>query len=625
MLFLSTTPLRKISEFEDVCNQATPYPEGLNRIMSISFDAERQIFHLQTRACSYAMQIGPAGILTHLYWGAPLRRADVSHLLTLRDRAFSPDLGGELRNASLDTWPQEFPSYGGGDFRAPAIEVTLANGSSVSEFRYQSHRISAGKPALDGLPATYVENNGEADTLEIELVDDTSGLQATLVYSAFGELGALARSVKLRNVGTQTLRIGRILSASVDFPSANWDLLHLSGAWARERDIERHALRPGAQGIESRRGASGHEHNPFVALLAPGTTESHGEVFAMNLVYSGSFTAGAEVGLYSTTRLQIGLNPFDFEWQLGPGETFQAPEATLVYSAAGLGAMSRTFHELYRARLCRGAWRDRARPILLNSWEAMYFDVSQPKIEKLAQAASRCGIELLVLDDGWFGARNDDHTSLGDWFVHPAKFPDGLQVVAQAVNDLGLKFGLWFEPEMVSPQSELYRAHPDWCLHVPNRRRTQARQQLILDLSRPEVCDALIGMVGDILRAHSIEYVKWDMNRNMTEIGSAAWPPEQQRGVAHRYILGLYRVLETLTREFPHVLFESCSGGGGRFDAGMLFYMPQVWTSDNTDAISRLRVQEGTGLVYPAVSMGAHVSDVPNHQVGREASLSTLR
>lgn len=590
--------------------------------MPIKFDSATQAFAISSAKFSYLLQVLPSGHLAHVYWGAPIEATSIPHaLVTNLDRAFSPVPDVERRGFSLDTLPQELPSYGNSDFRSSAVQVQRTDGSTVSNLRYKEHRIFAGKPGLEGLPATYVEDDSEATTLEIDLYDDLSGLTATLSYSVFESVGALTRSVRLTNGGTESLNLDRVLSASVDFRSDDYEFLHLTGAWARERDLYRTPLRPGGQWVESRRGASGHDHNPFFALVSKGAGENHGEAYGFNLVYSGSFIAGAEVAQYLTTRAQVGINPFDFNWLLEPGESFQAPEAVLVYSASGLGEMSRTFHQLYRTRLVRGQWRDRERPVLINSWEASYFKIDEATIMKLARTAAKAGIELLVMDDGWFGHRDNDHTSLGDWYVHPEKFPNGLEPLARQINDLGMTFGLWFEPEMVSPDSDLYRAHPDWCLHVPGRSRTQARQQLILDLSRTDVQDAIIQMVGDILSTVPIAYVKWDMNRNMTEIGSALLPPERQRETAHRYMLGLYRVLETITARFPEVLFESCSGGGGRFDPGILYYMPQTWTSDNTDAISRLNIQHGTSFAYPAASMGAHVSASPNHQVGRETSL----
>ncbi len=593
--------------------------------MGIIYHEAQRLFHLQSDGMSYGMQIAKSGYLAHVYWGKRLRAVhpELNPIMQQHGRPFSVTPDPADPAFSLDTLAQEYPAYGNSDFREPAFQIQLENGSTVSDLRVRDYRILAGKPGLSGLPATYVETAAEASTLAIELQDALTGLQVLLSYTIYEKMNVLTRSVHFRNEGPYSLKLLRALSVSVDFPDDEFDLLGLPGAWARERHPERRPLAAGIQSVASRRGASSHQHNPFLALLRRDATEDHGEVFGFNLVYSGNFLAQAEVDPYGTIRVTLGINPFDFAWLLEPGQSFQTPEAVLVYSPEGLGGMSRTFHRLYRTRLCRGAYRDRVRPILINNWEATYFDFDAVAIERIARTAAELGIELFVLDDGWFGRRDDDRSSLGDWFVNRAKLPAGLDDLARRVERLGLKFGLWFEPEMVSPDSELYRKHPDWCLHVPNRSRSQGRNQLILDLSRPEVCQAIISMVSDILRSAPIAYVKWDMNRHMTEIGSAALPPERQRETAHRYMLGLYRVLEEITAAFPQILFESCSGGGGRFDPGMLYYMPQTWTSDDTDAIERLKIQYGTSLIYPPVTMGAHVSAVPNHQLGRVTPLET--
>ncbi|WP_044748107.1 alpha-galactosidase [Bacillus alveayuensis] len=589
--------------------------------MGIIYNDATKTFHLQAKDMSYVMQIVRSGYLAHLYWGKKIREANMSRKLQFLDRAFSPNPEPSDRTFSLDTLPQEYPAYGNTDFRTPAYQVQLENGTTISDLRYQSHRIFKGKPKLEGLPATYVENEDEAESLEIVLRDDVSGLKVVLLYTVYENLNVITRSVRFENKGEQTIKLLRALSMNVDFFHADYELLHLSGAWARERYIERRPLVVGTQSIESRRGASSHQHNPFIALLEKGAGEYHGEVYGFSLVYSGNFIAQVEVDQYKTARISLGINPFDFTWLLEPGESFQTPEVVMVYSSNGLNDMSNTYHKLYRTRLARGKYRDQERPILINNWEATYFHFNEEKILQIAEAGKELGIELFVLDDGWFDKRDDDKSSLGDWFVDKKKLPNGLDGLASKVCDMGIKFGLWFEPEMISVDSELYRKHPDWCLHVPNRPRSEGRNQLILDYSRKEVCDYVIKVVSDILKSAPISYVKWDMNRHMTEIGSAALPPEQQRETAHRYMLGLYRVMEEITSAFPDVLFESCSGGGGRFDPGILYYMPQTWTSDNTDAISRLKIQYGTSLVYPISAMGAHVSAVPNHQVHRVTSL----
>lgn len=590
--------------------------------MPIFYDDQHDLFHLQTNHSSYIIQL-VRGYAAHVYYGPKLRHdSHLAGMLTFQERAsFSPNPVSDDKSISLDTLPQEYPQYGTSDFRSPAYQVKLANGTRATELVYKSHRIIPGKPQLTGLPAVYAEQDGEAETLELELWDELAGVSVILSYTVFEKESAISRSARFVNESNVNVQLERALSASLDFRDSDFDCLYLSGAWARERHVQRRKLAPGLTGISSRRGSSSHQQNPFIALLRPDANERQGEVYGFSLVYSGNFVAEAEVEQFGMTRLQIGLNPFDFSWQLEPGESFQTPEAVMVYSNEGLGGMSRTYHRLYRTRLCRGQHRDRERPILVNNWEATYFDFNADKIEAIAKSGSELGIELFVLDDGWFGRRDKDNSSLGDWFEDRRKLPEGLKDLAERVNQTGLQFGLWVEPEMVSPDSDLYRNHPDWCLHVPDRRRTEARDQLVLDMSREDVRSYLHERLSDIFRTVPISYVKWDMNRNMTEIGSALCPPERQKETAHRYILGLYELLEKLTTEFPNILFESCSGGGGRFDPGMLYYMPQTWTSDDTDAVERLKIQYGTSLVYPVSTMGAHVSAVPNHQVGRTTSL----
>jgi len=590
--------------------------------MSITFSPEASCFHLQSSDTSYVVRLVKGHYLATAYWGRRLDSWSDPSSPPLVGRAFSPSSEPGDPGFSLDVLPQEFPAFGNGDFRSPAIQVQQEDGSTITDLRYRTHRIVAGKPTLEGLPSVYVEKDAEAQTLEITLVDELIGLEAVLSYVAFSDFDALTRSVRLRNTGSQRLRILRVLSASCDFSGADMEMLHLSGSWGRERHIFRRRLAPGTASVESRRGASSHQHNPFLALVSLGTDEDSGDVWAMNLVYSGNFLAQAEVDQFGSTRMGIGINPFEFAWTLAPGDSFQSPEAVLVHSHAGLGGMSRKFHSLYRSRLCRGSFRDLPRPILLNNWEATYFDFDEKKILSLADGAAALGMELLVLDDGWFGQRDDDGSSLGDWTVNCRKLPGGLEALARSIGKKGLRFGLWFEPEMVSVRSRLYREHPDWCLHVPGRHRSEGRRQLVLDLGRAEVRDYVVNAVSSILRSVPISYVKWDMNRHHTEAGSAALPPERQKETSHRYILGLYDVLERITRSFPHVLFEGCSGGGGRFDPGILAYMPQIWTSDNTDAVARLSIQYGTSLLYPPVTMGAHVSAVPNHQSKRVTPLA---
>lgn len=578
--------------------------------MSIQFDNVNQVFHLKAGSMSYVMQIRNNKDLEHLYWGKAVKG---SHL----------DYISEGRGNSYDTLPMEYPSYGSYDFRIPAFSIQLENGSTVTELAYSNHRIYKGKPVLEGLPATYVENENEAETLEIDLIDSLTNLKIILSYTTYEDYNVITRNARLINEGAGDLKILSALSMCVDYEKGNYEMLQLSGAWGREREIYKRKVIRGMQSIESRRGSSSHQQNPFLALMEEGATEDYGNVFGFNLVYSGSFVAGAEVDQFDSTRVFMGINSFDFSWLLKPGEAFQTPEAVLVFSGEGIGGMSREYHRLYRTRLCRGVYRDKKRPILVNNWEGTYFDFTADKIVDIAKVGSELGIELMVLDDGWFGKRNDDTCSLGDWYVNKEKLPLGLRDLSERVNRTGLKFGLWFEPEMISPDSDLYRAHPDWCIHVPGRNRTQARNQLVLDFTRDDVRDAIAGMLSDILSNNPISYVKWDFNRYLSEIGSALLPAERQREASHRFTLGVYQVMDKLTSAFPEVLFEGCASGGGRFDPGMLYYMPQIWTSDNTDAVERLKIQYGTSIVYPVSSMGAHVSASPNHQVHRFTSLRT--
>ncbi|UZW14877.1 alpha-galactosidase [Clostridium pasteurianum] len=591
--------------------------------MSIKVNEANLLFHLQGKNMSYIMKVPKGQYLTHLYWGKKVNHYRESNKIIFMDRGFSPNPDDSDRTFSLDTIPQEYPQYGNGDFRIPAYQVQLENGSTVTDLRYREYKLYKGKSKLKGLPATYVEDDSEAATLEIILEDKLTGLLVTLTYTVFNGLDVITRSVKFTNTGNEKLKILKAISASVDFRDDNFEMITLYGAHNNEKNIERRKITSGIQMVDSCRGASSPQQAPFLALVRKNTDEDNGEVYAFNLVYSGNFAAQVQLDQYKNTRVSIGINPFDFSWILKPGEEFQTPEVVMTYSCKGLNRMSRTYHNLYRKRLCRGEFRDKIRPILINNWEATYFDFNAEKIQAIAVDAKKLGIELFVLDDGWFGKRDDDNSSLGDWVVDKRKLPEGLKALAEKVNNIGLDFGLWFEPEMISIDSDLYRAHPDWCIHVPNRSHTLGRNQLILDLSREEVCDYVVEAVCKVLSEAPISYVKWDMNRHMTDIGSAALPVERQRETAHRYILGLYNVMDRITNRFPKVLFESCSSGGGRFDPGMLYYMPQTWTSDNTDAVCRLKIQYGTSFTYPSITMGAHVSTVPNHQVGRITPLST--
>ena len=591
--------------------------------MAIVYDASSKTFNLSTSKTSYVLKVLDSNHVAHVYWGKKIKAKNLDYVLRSKNWGSFLTNTDNIDDFMLEMTPQEYPGYGSTDLRTPAVELQFSDGTSATDFRYESHNIYAGKNKLNDLPATYVEDENEAMTLELTLVDSLKNVKLILSYSVFEEFDAITRSVKIINESNEDVNINRVLSANVDFRDSDYELLQLSGAWARERHIIRKEIRSGSQSIESRRGSSSHAQNPFMALVRKDTTEQHGEVYGFSLVYSGNFLANVEVDMYENARAQIGINPFDFTWLLKSKEEFIAPEAVLVYSNEGLTGMSHIYNCLYGKRLCKGKYRDEVRPILINNWEATYFDFNETKIKEIAREATNLGMELFVLDDGWFGKRDDDNSSLGDWFVNEEKLKGGLNKLATEINEMGLQFGLWFEPEMVSPISELYKEHPDWCIHIPGRNRSEARRQLILDYSREDVCNYIIEKISEVLSSAPISYVKWDMNRNMSEIGSAKLPANRQREVAHRYILGLYKVLEEITTRFPDVLFESCSGGGGRFDPGMLYYMPQTWTSDNTDAIERLKIQFGTSMVYPNASIGCHVSAVPNHQVDRITPIET--
>ena len=591
---------------------------------SVVYHESTQTFHLTNGLISYIMKVLPNGALGQLYFGRAIRdRGSFDHLLEMRRRPMTSCVFEDNGLFSLEHTRQEYPSYGSTDYRRPAVQILQPNGSRITDFVVLSHTVTPGKPALEGLPATYCEADSEAETLTVRLRDELLGVSLDLHYTLFADRPALARSARIVNEGTLDLHLTHAMSLCLDLPDSSYEFVHFSGAWARERWMKVRRLEQGTQSVESARGHSSHNHNPFIMLRRPGTDEDQGEVIGLSLIYSGNFLAQAEVDTWYTTRVTLGINPFGFDWKLPPGEAFQTPEAVVVYSCRGMNAMSQAFHRLYRSRLARGQWRDRPRPILINNWEATYFGFTQDKLLEIAGAARADGAELFVLDDGWFGARQNDFAGLGDWTPNRDRLPDGLSGLARRVNDLGMQFGLWFEPEMVNKDSGLYRAHPDWIIHVPDRRESQGRNQYVLDFSRPEVVDCIYDQMAKLLAEANISYVKWDMNRSITEPFSEALPADRQGELFHRYILGVYRLYERLTANFPHVLFESCASGGGRFDPGMLYYAPQGWVSDNSDAVERLKIQYGTSFCYPISSIGAHVSAVPNHQVRRVTPLST--
>lgn len=594
--------------------------------MPIIYDEKNRAFNLQTKSSSYVFFILEDKLVIHSHYGKRINNTE-----NIYDTMFVKS-GGHTpmdRDIKTHSWftsngsMQEYSFAGSVDRRQTAFEAFYPNGSNATYPYYKSHKIYKGKPKLKGLPATYVENDEEATTLELVLRDDAENMEFTLRYTVFEELDAITRNVEITNCGTETVKLNSALSMSVDFPDRDFDMISLYGAWARERQFQRRQLFSGVQHVETLNGVSGHNYSPFVGLARPDANEESGEVYGFSLVYSGNHYEGVSVNPCDISRVMVGINPASFGWNLGAGETFVTPEVVMVYSDEGLGKMSRIYHRLYRTRLVRGKYRDAYRPVLLNNWEATYFNFNEEKILALGKKAAEIGVELLVLDDGWFGKRNDDKTSLGDWFENREKLPNGIDGLAKKVNDLGLKFGLWYEPEMISPDSELCRKHPEWVLKAPERENSLGRNQCILDLTRKDVCDYVKGFLTEMLTKANISYVKWDMNRLFSEIGSLELEPEQFCEIPHRYVLSLYDILEEITTKFPDLLIEGCAGGGGRYDAGMLYYVPQFWCSDDSDAIERCYIQYGTSMVMPATTMGAHVSITPNHQVGRMTPLNT--
>lgn len=589
--------------------------------MAIVFDEKEQLFTLHTKYTTYQMKVDSYGYLLHLYYGARTE-GSMEYLLNYADRGFSgnPYEAGFDRTYSLDSLPQEYPSFGTGDYRSPALTVKNADGSYVCDLRYAGYAIREGKYGLPGLPAVYGSAE-EAQTLEVLLKDAVSGLKVTLLYGVLPELDVITRAVKLENEGTQTITLERVQSACLDFVGGRYDLITFYGRHALERNYQRCALGHGSQVIGSRRGYSSHHYNPFMILAEQGTNEDFGKCYAMSFVYSGSFKGEAGVDSISQTRMQMGLQDEMFTWPLAVGETFYAPEVVMSCSSEGLSRLSQNLHECYRMNLCRGKYKETLRPILINSWEANYFDFTGESLCKLAREAKDLGIEMLVLDDGWFGKRENDKSSLGDWFVNEEKLGQPLGELIQKINDIGLKFGIWIEPEMISEDSDLYREHPDWAFVVPGRKPERSRSQLVLDFSRKEVVDTIFDRICAVLDQGNVEYVKWDVNRSIGNMYSHVH--SEQGTVLYKYMLGVYDFLERFGTRYPNILLEGCSGGGGRFDPGMLYYSPQIWCSDNTDAIDRVKIQYGTSFAYPVSAVGSHVSAVPNHQTGRITSLHT--
>lgn len=583
--------------------------------MAITFNETTRIFTLTTAHTTYQMQADAQGYLLHLYYGARTA-GEMDYLLNYGDRGFSgnPNSAGNDRTYSLDALPQEYPSLGTGDFRNYALNIENADGSQCCNPVYITHEIEAGKYTLKGLPFVRAEEN-EAETLKIILEDPVTKVELHLLYGVLEKEDIITRSVIIKNAGKAPVTVKKAQSACLDFLHGDYDLIKFHGRHAMERNMERMPVSHESIRIGSRRGTSSHQYNPGVILAGKNTNEDSGSCYGMLFVYSGNFLVEAEKDQYDQTRIQMGLTDELFAYPLEAGAEFTAPEVILSYTNKGLSRLSQQYHHCIMNHICQGKYVHANRPVLINSWEAAYFDFTGDTIVELAKEAKALGIDMVVMDDGWFGKRNDDNSSLGDWYVNEEKLGGTLTKLIERVNAEGVKFGIWIEPEMVSEDSDLYREHPDWAITIPGRKPVRSRNQLVLDFSRKEVRDEIFKRICAVLDQGNVEYIKWDMNRSLADI----YAPN----VTYDYVLGVYDFLEKLTNRYPDILIEGCSGGGGRFDAGMLYYAPQIWCSDNTDAINRTRIQYGTSFFYPVAAMGSHVSAVPNHQTGRVTSMHT--
>lgn len=592
--------------------------------MAIIFHEASKEFHLYNEEISYIIKVLENGQLGHVYYGRYITdKDDFGYLIEYARRDMAPYPFEGNSTFSLEHLKQEYPTFGSGDTRYPAFELEREDGSRVVDFKYKNHEIYRGKKGLERLPAVYVESEEEADTLEIILEDELIHTQIILSYTIFTEKPVITKHVRFVCSHPEGITLLNCMSGCLDLPDKEYSMVELAGTWSRERHPHTRELDYGVQSVYSMRGCSSHQFNPFLMLKRKNTDEFSGEAIGFSLVYSGDFLAQAEVDNFDVTRVIMGIHPNEFRWELQNGESFQTPEMVMVYSGNGMNGVSQVYHELYRTRLARGIWRDKVRPILINNWEATYFDFNEEKILNIARKAKDIGIELFVLDDGWFGKRNWDNCSLGDWYPNLEKLPNGITGLAKKIEDMGMKFGLWFEPEMTNKDSDLFRAHPDWILADVRRQYCHSRNQYVLDFSKKEVVDYIYEQMRRILKEAPISYVKWDMNRAFSEVFSNGNGKSWQGKVRHKYMLGVYDLYERLIQEFPEILFESCASGGARFDPGLLYYAPQAWTSDNTDAVDRIKIQYGTSYVYPISSIGSHVSASPNHQVFRDTPIET--
>lgn len=588
--------------------------------MNIVWHEETKQFHLYNDAVSYIMYVQPNGEMGQLYFGSKVHdKNDFSYLRYDKLKSMVPVMSDD-EPFSMELNGQEYPGFGTTDFGTNAYEIVCKNGNRVSNFKYCTHEIYNGKKSLENLPATYSDDS-EAMSLDVTLVDSVAKVKLVLTYTIFKKSSAIARSVRFTNCGTNQILLNKALSACIDLSDQDYEWIQFSGAWARERKPIVRKIDSGIVSIESKRGGSSANQNPFIIVKRPNTDEFIGEAIGMSFVYSGNFLALADADTYGRLRLLMGIHPDTFSWPLNPNESFTAPEVIIAFSDKGLNGLSQTYHSLYNNNLVRGKWKNAERPILLNNWEATFMDFDEDKIIKIASKAKEAGVELFVLDDGWFGKRDDDYSGLGDWIENTKKLPNGMKGLSKKINDLGLEFGFWIEPEMVNPDSDLYREHPDWVLSVPGIQPSLGRHQLVLDFSRDEIVDYIYEKLYGIISESNISYIKWDMNRALSDVYSKGTDSKLQGCVYHKYVLGVYRLYEKLITAFPNILFESCSSGGSRFDAGMLYYAPQAWCSDNTDAEDRVRIQYGSSYGYPIVSIGSHVSEVPNQQTGRSVSI----
>ena len=591
--------------------------------MAIRVIEQGRNFYLETLRSMYQIKADEYGVLKHIWYGSRTE-CDMEYLLEYPDVGFSGNIyeAESKREYSLDTMPLEYSCKGIGDYRISAAAITHPNGSDALDLRFDGYEIKKGKYEISGLPAVYADED-EAETLEIYLKDTSSDIRVILKYGVLEKKDIITRSAVFCNMGDAPCKITKAFSLCLDIPHGDWDWVHFHGRHTMERMVERRKLFHGVQESSSNRGTSSHQQNPSVLLCSNDCTETSGECIGALLVYSGSFQTKIELTQLNQVRMLMGINSECFSWELKPNEQFSTPEVILSYSDSGMETLSHNFHNVIRNNICTGEYKLSERPVLINNWEATYFDFNEERLENIAKEASRLGVDMFVMDDGWFGKRDSDTSGLGDWFVNEGKLKGGLSTLVEKVKSFGMKFGIWFEPEMVSEDSELYKAHPEWAIQIPNRKPTRGRYQLVLDMTRQDVRDYLFRVISDVLSSADISYVKWDMNRSICDWYSAELPAENMGEMQHRYVLGLYELLDRLTTEFPHILFEGCSGGGGRFDAGILYYCPQIWCSDDTDAYERTKIQYGTSFFYPISTIGSHVSIVPNHQTGRITPFET--